>query len=480
MLDALHPEKKNDPCYAPRNNRSPELPLTFKRQKIGKVCTYLIVALVIPVLVGLIVYQLKDFEHWEIWDALIQKEPIDTPVVLSPKLSNDTNGVFTARIRIALEELGIQFRTIDREFPDLPPVVPSGERTASIIEQGEQLLERHGGDVIVYGSAGTAENHVFIRLFALSNCGCDEHGATTFDLALKDWESTFKLMIESVMTTALGAQYQNQEWVDPGKPLSQAMREWEKKFGKLADLVEYPTFKEQANDLAKFSKLNRIKADGDGRAIKELRQETRNKISKELALCKEDPSQCQVRRELLFLAELEMLDGVINGYPERIEEGLSLALLAGPDAMNRAAQDSPSVLRRPMQAGFPNWISMANLILACDDRAGMQRFIDLLNKKELAGFPDGSVERMLLPMVFMKQTRVSKEALREFHQFLSQHPYFGWPQADFWLDPFLHAKRSIRRRIQELDMEQVGYIDSRFMGQQKCPSLAPWLRIKGW
>ena len=354
----------------------------------------------------------------------------------------------------------------------------------SIIEQGEQLLERHGGDIIVYGSAGTAENQVFIRLFVHSDCGC-VHGATPFELTQKDWESTLKLMIEAVMTTALGAQYHGNQWIDSGKPLSQAMKEWEKKFGELADLVEDPAIKEQADDFANYSKLIRIKIEGDGRGIQELKQETKNKIAKELAQCKDDTSQCRVHRELLFLADLEIYDGLINDIPERIEEGLSLASLSGTEAMNRAAQGDISVPSRPMKLAFEVWLSIANLILACDDQAAMQRFVDLLNsylsnKKELAGSRNGDVERMLWPMAFMKQTSVSKKALKEFYQFLSQHPYFGWPQADFWQDPFLHAKRSIRRRLQEMDIEQVGYLDSRYMGQRKCPSLAPWLQIKGW
>lgn len=269
----------------------------------------------IPILVGLIAYKLKVIEHWEIWDTLIQKKPIDTPVVLSPKLQYDTNGALTARIRIALEAMGIRYRTIDREFPVLPPVVPSDEITMSIIEQGEQLLERYGGDLIVYGSAGTAENQVFIRLFVQSDCRC-VHGATPFDLTQKDWESTLKLMIEAVMTTALGAQYHGNQWIDSGKPLSQAMKEWEKKFGELADLVEDSAIKEQADDLANYSNLIRIKIEGDGREIQELKQETKNKIAKELAQCKDDTSQCRVHRELLFLADLEIYDGLMNDIPE--------------------------------------------------------------------------------------------------------------------------------------------------------------------
>ena len=125
------------------------------------------------------------------------------------------------------------------------------------------------------------------------------------------------------------------------------------------------------------------------------------------------------------------------------------------------------MLKRPMQSAFGDWLSIANLIPSCDDKAAMQRFVDFLNSylsnyKKLAGSRDGDVERMLWPMEFMKQTSGSKKALPEFYQFLSQLPYFGWLQADFWQDPFLRAKRSIRRRLQRLDMKQVEHLDSRF------------------
>ena len=345
-------------------------------------------------------------------------------------------------------------------------------------------MERHGGDVIVYGSAGTAESQAFIRLFARSDCGC-VHGATPFDFASRDWEATLKLMIEAVMTTALDRQYQGNDWIYSGKPLSQAMRDWEQKFGKLAGLVEDPTFKERADDLAKHSKLRRMKVEGDGDGVQELGRETRARIAKELAQCTDDESQCRVRRELLFLADLEIYDGLMNDLPERIQEGLSLALLSGKEAMNREAQGDPAVLRPPMQSAFRDWLSMAILILACDDQEAMQRFVELLNSflsnnKKLVGFRDGDVERMLWPVAFMKQSGVSKERLEEYYQYLSQHRYFGWPQADYWQDPFLHAKRSIRRRLQRLDSDHVGQLDNRFMGQPQCPSLPEWLRNKGW
>ena len=459
------------------------MPSRLKKRMTLRVCAYL-GALAVAVLGGFIASKLIDVERWAIWDVLIQQEPVDTPVVLSPRLQYDAEGALSGRIRIALEKMGIRYRTIDREFPVLPTVIPSDDLTTSIIEQGENLLERHGGDVIVYGSAGTADNQAFIRLFARSDCGC-VHGATPFDLTSRDWEATLKLMIEAVMTTALDRQYDGSEWIDSGRPLSQAMRNWEQKFGKLADLVDDPTYKERAEDLAKHSKLSRMRVEGDGAGIQELRRETRARIANELAQCRDDESQCRIRRELLFLADLEIYDGLMNDLPERIQEGLSLALLAGQEAMEREAQDDPAVVRRPMQSAFRDWVSMSILILACDDRESMQRFVDLLNSylsnnKGLRGSRPGDVERMLWPMIFLKESGISKERLEEFHQYLSRHRYFGWPQADFWQDPFLHAKRSISRRIQRLNVEDVDQLDNRFMGQPQCPALAEWLSNKGW
>ena len=153
--------------------------------------------------------------------------------------------------------------------------------------------------------------------------------------------------------------------------------------------------------------------------------------------------------------------------------------------MDREALDDPSVLRPPMQSAFRDWLAMANLILACDDQPAMQRFIDQLNTflsndKDRNGFRGGDVERMLWPMVVLKHSDIPKDALEEFFGLLSQYRYFGWPQPDFWQDPFLHAKRSVRRRLQRMDLEPLRHMDSRFLGQLPCPSLSEWVSTKGW
>lgn len=441
-------------------------------------------ALTIAAVGGAIAAKLTDIGRWEIWDILIEKEPSDTPVVLSPNLQHDVKGTLSARLRIALEKMGVAYRTIDREFPVLPTIVPSGEVPALVIEQGERLLEQHGGDIIVYGSAGTKDGHVFLRLFAQSDCGC-LHGATPFDLTSEDWEATLTLMIESVITMALGAEYLGDDWIGSGMPLSHSMRVWEKKFGKLADLVEDDTWKKEASGLAEHAKLTRMKVEGDGSGIQELWREATERLSAELAQCKDDRNQCHIRRELLFLADLAIYDGLMNSLPERIEEGLSLALLAGKETMDREALDDPYVLRPPMQATFRDWLLMANLILACDAQTAMHRFTDQLDTylssdKERHGFRGGDVERMLWPIAVLRHGDIPKDELEEYFEFLSQHPYFGWPQPDYWQDPFLHAKRSIRRRLQRMELEHLRHLDSRFLGQPQCPSLPEWMQTKGW
>ena len=95
-----------------------------------------------------------------------------------------------------------------------------------------------------------------------------------------------------------------------------------------------------------------MRVEGDGRGVQDLRRETRARITKELAQCRDDENQCRVRRELLFLADLEIYDGLMNDLPERIQEGLSLALLSGKEAMDREAQGDPAVVRTPTQSAF--------------------------------------------------------------------------------------------------------------------------------
>ena len=439
--------------------------------------------LVIPVVAGIIVMEYSNIERWQIWDKLLDKEPSDIPVVLSPKLQFDAEGTLTARVRLALEKMGVDYRTIDREFPELPPVVPSGDLSPMIIEQGERLLEQHGGDVVVYGTAGITDGHVFLRLFVRSDCGC-LHGATPFDLTDEGWEGTLKLMIELVMTTALGTKYRGGDWVNSGLPLQRSLRIWEKKFGRLAEMVGDETLKAEATDLADETKLLRMKAEGDGTGIQEVRRMVKDRLSAGLEKCKKDQKQCHIRRELLSLADLEIYDGLMNGLPERIEEGLSIALLAGRDAMAREAARHPEVLRPPMQAGLGDWLSMANLVLACDDQPAMEIFVDqievyLSSDKGPIG-RRGDVERMVLPMTVLRHADAPREVLEEYYTSLSRHPYFGWSQPNYWRDPFVHAKRSIRRRLQRMDAGDVGQVDARFLGRPQCPSLSRWMENKGW
>lgn len=441
-------------------------------------------AVTIAAIGGAIAAKLIDVERWEIWDILIEKEPMDSLVVLSPMLQYDVKGTLTARIRIALEKMGVNYRTIDREFPVLPLVVPSGEIPELIIKQGERLLERHGGDIIVYGSSGVTDSHVFLRVFVKSDCGC-VHGATPFDLTTEDWEVALKAMIEVVMATGLEAQYKAGHWIKSGIPLSQSMRVWEEKFGKLTDLIEDDVLRSGADNLARHAKLTRMKVEGDGSGIREFRRNITEQFAVDLAECKDDRNKCKIRRDLLFMADLGIYDGLINGLPERIQEGLSLALLAGKEAMDDEITGDPNVLRAPMQSKFKHWLSMANLILACDDQTAMNRFVDQLNayltsNEVHEGFREGDVERMLWPMLVLRQSDISKTNLETHYQILSLHPYFGWPQADYWQDPFLHAKRSIRRRLQRMDLDHIGQLDSRFLGQSQCPSLSEWMQRKGW
>ena len=450
----------------------------WKRKLVTILATIMITAIG-----GLLAYNLEDIKRWEFWDKFVKKEPLDMPVVLSPKLQHDVTGNLTERIRIALERMEVDYRIIDREFPVLPPIVPSSEVSAMVIEQGKRLLKQHGGDVIVYGSAGTTDGHVFLRLFIDSDCGC-VHGATPFDLTGDNWETKLKWMIVTVMITALNMEYYDDEWLNFGLPLSHLMRIWEKKFGKLAELAKGGAWEEETGDLAVYAKLHRMKVVGDGSGIQELWKETLERLSAGLAKCRTDEKQCHIRRELLFLADLAIFDGLMNDLPEQIEEGLSLALLAGEDVMKRETSENSNTLQPPIQAEFKHWLSMANLVLACDDQTAMGRFVNhmhhYLPKIDSASFREMDAERMLWPTEFLRHSNILNSDLEEFYRFLSKHPYFGWPQPDYWQDPFLHAKRSIRRRLHKTELEHAGQLDSRFLGQPQCPSLSKWMEIKGW
>lgn len=92
MTDALHSEK-NKYIYHPQKTIG--ILNCYYNSRGGGLATKIyacLATIVIAALDRLVTYKLNDFESWEIWDTLIQKEPIDTPVILSPTLQNDTNG----------------------------------------------------------------------------------------------------------------------------------------------------------------------------------------------------------------------------------------------------------------------------------------------------------------------------------------------------------------------------------------------------
>ena len=61
-------------------------------------------AILVSVLASILL-NFENFKQSEIWDFLIEMEPMYTPVVLSPKLQHDVDGKFSSWIRFALNDL---------------------------------------------------------------------------------------------------------------------------------------------------------------------------------------------------------------------------------------------------------------------------------------------------------------------------------------------------------------------------------------
>ncbi len=187
---------------------------------------------------------------------------------------------------------------------------------------------------------------------------------------------------------------------------------------------------ETASGLANHAKLARIKHEGDSSGIQQFRQETADRLSMGLAQCKDNWNKCSIRRELLLLADLEIYDGLINGLPERIEDGLSLGLFVGKEAMESEIKYNSYALPSKMDANFSHWLSMAILILACDNQTSMRRFMNQLNSHLMNDsipddFHSGDVERMTWTMEVLTQSNMTKPVLKVNFNFFSEHPYLA-------------------------------------------------------
>ena len=182
----------------------------------------------------------------------------------------------------------------------------------------------------------------------------------------------------------------------------------------------------------------------------------------------------------LSLADLYMIEGLMEGNASKIEEGMAIAIRTGETALVEAMKNDKTTVQKPQEATFPHWLMMTVLVLACNDREAMRHMEALISntcgRESEKCMSESDSLRMLLPLTLFNSDP-SDETLREFKALISEFRDFGMGTLDHWQDPFLHARRLMERRLtaaSEPDLLKGNAMET------SCPSLISWMGKKGW
>ena len=412
---------------------------------------------------------------WTLWDKLISPEPMDVPVAVSTRLNFDDTGVYTGEIRRALKKSNINFRTIERVFPTREVVTLSTERTQKVRKQAERILNNHGGDVLIYGAVGANPNTIYIRFYAREPGGYIDSGIEV-DLNDKEWTNMVVLGVESLATESSLEQYFGLRGIRDGMDLDEFLDVSERKLTRIRQNTESEFLQERTELGIEIVRISRAKTRNDFETIRNIRSSIEAQIGKEFLA--DEPHYRKVRR--LSVADLYIVEGLMEGNSEKIEEGLRLSIEAGASLVEEAMKGDDSSVQAPESASFPHWLMMSILVLACGDEEAMKKFEFLLleqcgdAKKQCMA--DSDAARIHIPLAILN-TNPELPSLRALSSTLGRFRDFGMGMPDHWQDPFLHARRLADTRVALL--QELGK-SAQSSWKTKCPHLIPWMEMKGW
>ena len=406
--------------------------------------------------------------EWDFWDRFTPREPVDRPVALTLPLKHDPSGAHTAEIRRSLDNAGLNYRIIDRDFPRLGAVVPSDSRDTELVEQGQRLLQDHGGDVIIFGSVTPDENTIHIRFFGFG------HGAFVEDLltaTLSDdtWRDEFAFVVQAMMTESALDQFIGPRGLQNKRRGAEGLMDAvQKKLTTIRQVSRDEFLMERAGLGIRLVEIARAKLADDLETVRRLKLEIESDVGKHPR-----PDDSPYHKALrLQLADLYMIEGLMAGTPDTIDEGMRIAMATGKQVMRTAMIEDGTIVQEPESSHWVHWFLMTALVLACDDKQMMWRLEELMRRSvdSLADTADmhfADYMGMLIPLSHVNRLE-REEQLRDVHEYLTSLD--GVKNLPRWQDPFTHALRLLERRLSDADPAS----------STQCPSLQPWMRVKGW
>ena len=417
---------------------------------------------------------------WDAWDRFIQREPLDIPVVLSTQLSFDDTGAYTGEIRRALEKAKLNYRIIDRVFPNQGTIVPSTIRLEKVRYEAERMLDVHGGDVLIYGAVGAKLNIISIKFFGRAPDGYVERGIE-IDVDDETWSNKVVRTIQEIATESSLEQFLGKRRFEhrarPGMSLEEFEDALESKLSALNRATDSEFLKERTELGVEIIQTARAKGKNDISTIRMIRKTTEEQVG-----TTPRPSESDFHRiRRMGLADLYMFEGLMEGNPQRIDEGMRIAVSAGAAILEEGMKGDETAVQKPENATFVHWLMMTILVLACDDQKAMQRLESLFLQhclgtpgQECMTWPDAF--RILWPLTVLNRNP-NLEQLEDFRALLAESRNFGMQILDHWQDPFLHARRLAIRRLASAEGSDTQISEPL---ATSCPTLIKWMQMKGW
>ena len=429
---------------------------------------------------GLLVLLVIAATKWDVWDRFVQPEPLDIPVVLSTQLNFDDTGVYTGEIRRALEKAKLNYRIIDRVFPSQGTIVPSTVRLENVRYEAERMLDVHGGDVLIYGAVGAKLNIISIKYFGRAPDGYIERGIE-IDVDDETWPNKVIRTIQEIATESSMEQLLGKRRFEHRARSGMSLEEFEdaleSKFSALNRVTDSEFLKERTELGVEMIQTGRAKGKNDITTIRRIRRAIEERVGTTPGTG--ESHFHKMRR--MGLADLYMFEGLMEGNPQKIDEGMKIAVGVGVTMLEEGMKSDETAVQKPENATFVHWLMMTILVLACDDQKAMKRLESLLLEhcvgtpgQECMTWPDAL--RMLLPLTVLN-SNPNREQLEDFRAFLAESGDFGLPILDHWQDPFLHARRLAIKRIastERLDTPKSEPLVT------SCPTLVRWMQMKGW
>lgn len=272
-------------------------------------------------------------------------------------------------------------------------------------------------------------------------------------------------------------QFLGRRGLESGVSLEQYLDATEYKLTELNKITNREFLEERTRLGIELTQITRAKIDHDVETIRKIRYSIKKQVGTKSIIG--ESYFHKMRR--LQLADLYMFEGLMEGYPEKIDKGLQIGIDTGVVLLESGMEGDEATVQNPANASFPHWLLMTVLVLACGDEEMMGHLEILLSENydrivESQCMAESDARRMLLPLTVFN-SNLNRVNLEGFRDWLTQFRDFGLGKLDHWQDPFFHARKLTKRKL--ASMQNLEYPESRSLGTY-CPNLKQWMELKGW